>query len=62
MLKDDIISLLRKNPNGLMAKHIASLLKKRQSTVSKILQGDMETFTVNNYVWTLDIKETNGKI
>ena len=50
MLKDDIISLLRQNPNGLMAKHIAGQLKKSQSTISKILQGDMETFTVNNKV------------
>ena len=58
MLKDDIISLLRQNPNGLMAKHIASQLKKSQATVSKILHGDLETFSVTNYVWRLTSKET----
>lgn len=53
-LKNDIIALLSKHPNGLKAKDIASILKVDKILVYRILYEDRSTFEMKNYVWSIN--------
>ena len=54
MLKDDIISLLRKKSQGLMARKIARELGVDKSAINSVLYGNQDVFSVDNYVWKLN--------
>ena len=61
-MKNKIIQILKKHPNGLKARKIADLIPGMdKKEVNSILYSNPQSFVVNDYVWTLKSSISSAK-